>query len=63
MVPSESAAIARTDDDADCNEQSASVDPCDDKDDGAVEGPMVSAYVNIARKVCKYKINLSLPFY
>lgn len=63
MVSSESAAITGTGDDeitdAGCDDQSASVDMGDDKDDGAIEGPTVSAYVNIARKVCKYKVNLS----
>jgi hypothetical protein len=63
-VPSESATIAGTDANqiagASHDDQPASQDPGDDNDDGAVEGPMVVAYVDLARKVGKYKTNLNL---
>ena len=41
-------------DDADSAAQSASVDPDDEDDDGAVDGPPVLSYVDLARKVGMY---------
>ena len=41
-------------DDAGCAVQSASMDPGDDKDDGAVDGPPVSSYVDLTRTIGMY---------
>lgn len=57
-MPSESAIIARTGadhtTDASPDVHVASVDPGDDKDDGAVDGHFVVAYVDLARNVGEY---------
>jgi hypothetical protein len=36
-------------------DNTASVDPGDDPDDGAVDGPPVSSYVDLARRVGMYR--------
>ena len=36
--------------------QTASIDPDDDDDDGAVDGPRVSSFVDLARRIGKWKM-------
>jgi hypothetical protein len=43
-------------DDPDNANQAASVDPGDDADDGAVDGPPTSSYVDLAQTVGMYRV-------
>jgi len=53
-MPSDSAVAVETDVNQTASaghDQAASVDSGDDNNDGAVDGPMVVAYVDLARKI------------
>ena len=59
-MPFESGATAGTDTNDEIGEaaKAASVDTGDDEDDGAVDGPRVSTYVDLTRKIGKWKMHI-----